>query len=205
MAVPAGELEKHEKPYRGWSTNEMIRTGLPPKAALALRRLLEGNEQYRRGNRNLQGPRKFEQGRPHNQTMDPYAVVITCSNPPVPLENIFSVEIGELFVLSISGNTVSPMELSSVEHALAILGPSLVLILGFSEEYRDQGIPDQHAQQNSPAEEKRICQLKSVKNSMMILNKSALFTRMRKAGVAALVGGLYNKETGQVAIHYYDV
>lgn len=60
----------------------------------------------------------------------PFAVVLTCSDSRTIPEVIFSVGIGDLFVIRVAGNILGPSELASLEYALEVLGCDLVLVLG---------------------------------------------------------------------------
>lgn len=60
----------------------------------------------------------------------PYAVVVCCSDSRVIPEQIFSADIGELFVIRVAGNVLDGHQLGSIEYAAAHLGCSLVVLLG---------------------------------------------------------------------------
>lgn len=60
----------------------------------------------------------------------PYAVIVSCSDSRVVPEDIFSVGLGELFVIRVAGNVVDDHALGSVEYATAHLGSNLVVVIG---------------------------------------------------------------------------
>ena len=60
----------------------------------------------------------------------PYAVVICCSDSRVIPEQIFSADIGDLFVIRVAGNVLDRHQLGSIEYAAAHLGCKLILLLG---------------------------------------------------------------------------
>ena len=60
----------------------------------------------------------------------PYAVVICCSDSRVIPEQIFHVDIGDLFVIRVAGNVLDRHQIGSVEYAVSHLGCKLVLMLG---------------------------------------------------------------------------
>lgn len=60
----------------------------------------------------------------------PYAIVLCCSDSRVIPENIFMAGLGELFVIRVAGNVLSPYQLGSIEYAADHLGCHLCLILG---------------------------------------------------------------------------
>ncbi|MDR0838520.1 MAG: carbonic anhydrase [Oscillospiraceae bacterium] len=60
----------------------------------------------------------------------PIAAVITCSDSRVVPEHIFSVGLGELFVIRTAGNVVSDFESGSAEYAAGHLGVSVIVVMG---------------------------------------------------------------------------
>lgn len=60
----------------------------------------------------------------------PYAIIITCSDSRVILENIFMTGIGELFVIRIAGNVIDEHQLGSIEYAASHLGAPLIVVMG---------------------------------------------------------------------------
>tara|TARA_R110002072_G_scaffold42064_19_gene118526 strand:+ start:111361 stop:111996 length:636 start_codon:yes stop_codon:yes gene_type:complete len=61
---------------------------------------------------------------------EPFAVVLGCSDSRVPPEILFDHGVGDMFVIRLAGNIVSPMEVGSVEFASIKFGPRLVVVLG---------------------------------------------------------------------------
>jgi carbonic anhydrase len=60
----------------------------------------------------------------------PFAAVLSCSDSRVPVEIIFDVGIGDLFVVRTAGQVLSKEVIGSLEYAVSALGAKLVLILG---------------------------------------------------------------------------
>jgi len=60
----------------------------------------------------------------------PYAVVITCSDSRVPVEEVFSCNAGEIFVIRTAGNVIGDLEMGSIEYGVEHCGAPLVLVLG---------------------------------------------------------------------------
>ena len=60
----------------------------------------------------------------------PYAAMVTCSDSRVIPEAIFSVGIGELFVIRSAGNVVDGCTLGSLEYAAGHMGVRLVVVMG---------------------------------------------------------------------------
>ena len=60
----------------------------------------------------------------------PYAAVLGCIDSRVPIEEVFDVTVGDLFVARVAGNTVNPDILGSLEYACKYAGSKAILVLG---------------------------------------------------------------------------
>lgn len=60
----------------------------------------------------------------------PYAIVVCCSDARVIPEQIFSAELGDIFVIRVAGNVLDNHQMGSIEYAAAHLGSRLVVVLG---------------------------------------------------------------------------
>jgi carbonic anhydrase len=101
-------------------------------AGEALKRLKEGNRRFVERARNrepLLGATRLEL----TQSQEPCAIVLGCSDARVPAEIVFDQGLGDLFVIRIAGNIVSPSQLGSVEFAASRFGTRLVVVLGHSQ------------------------------------------------------------------------
>lgn len=95
----------------------------------ALARLQEGNARYAAETPvrpNQSALRRAEVATSQN----PFAVVVGCSDSRVPVEVIFDVGVGDLFVVRTAGNLVEDVCIASVEYAIAVLDVRLVLVMG---------------------------------------------------------------------------
>jgi len=94
-------------------------------ATQALELLKEGNRRFVTG-------KSAELHRTHKlvDNQEPFAVVLGCSDSRVPPEIVFDQGVGDMFVIRIAGNIVTPLELGSVEFAAAKFGPRLVVVMG---------------------------------------------------------------------------
>lgn len=63
----------------------------------------------------------------------PFAVIVSCSDSRVPPELLFDQALGDLFVVRVAGNVVTPVELGSIEYAVEHLKTPLVVVLGHEE------------------------------------------------------------------------
>ena len=109
--------------------------GAPPPAnaippADALKRLVDGNARYVGGTLN---ERDFSAGRASRvQGQDPLAQILSCSESRVSPELLFDQGPGELFVMRVAGNIVTPDLLASLEYGAQFLGAPLIMVLGHS-------------------------------------------------------------------------
>jgi len=60
----------------------------------------------------------------------PFAVVLACSDSRVPPEIFFDQALGDIFVIRVAGNVVSPIEMGSIEYGVEHLHVPLLVILG---------------------------------------------------------------------------
>ena len=60
----------------------------------------------------------------------PFAVIVSCSDSRVPPEVLYDEALGDLFVVRVAGNIITPVELGSVEYAVEHLKTPLVVVLG---------------------------------------------------------------------------
>lgn len=103
-----------------------VRAAETPDAALAL--LQEGNARYVA---NKPRNRDFDATRPATALgQRPFAAVLGCADSRVAPELAFDQSPGELFVVRVAGNFVTPEGLGSLEFGSAVLGTKLILVLG---------------------------------------------------------------------------
>ena len=98
-------------------------------ADAAMQRLIEGN------NRFLQGKARFptvsrETLADLARGQQPYATILGCSDSRVPPELIFDADFGELFIIRVAGNVISPEVMGSMQYAGAHLHTPLFVVLG---------------------------------------------------------------------------
>lgn len=95
----------------------------------SLERLLQGNERYIH-DKLLHPDRTQERREELTSSQAPFATIVGCSDSRVSPEIIFDQGIGDLFVVRVAGNVVGPLELDSIDFSAAILGSSIILVLG---------------------------------------------------------------------------
>ena len=99
-----------------------------PTPEEALRRLVEGNQRFRTQRARLADRPWAEQVASAPQR--PFAIVLGCSDSRTPVEILFDVGFGELFVVRIAGNIVAPSGVGSIEFAASQFGTRLVVVMG---------------------------------------------------------------------------
>jgi carbonic anhydrase len=95
----------------------------------ALGRLIEGNQRFLRGEARSSAFRR-ETLVDLAQAQRPYATVLGCSDSRVPPEWIFDTGLGELFVIRVAGNILSPEISGTLQYAGSHLETPLFVILG---------------------------------------------------------------------------
>jgi carbonic anhydrase len=101
----------------------------PPDIALSM--LREGNERFVAGR---QRPH-YTQGERLSVTSGqrPWAVIVGCSDSRVPVEVVFDVGPGELFVIRVAGHVMADAGYASARYAVEVLGSRLVVVLGHED------------------------------------------------------------------------
>jgi carbonic anhydrase len=104
-----------------------IRTQVTAKEAL--QRLIEGNERFLAGKARFPTVQKDVLAElAKNQR--PYATIVGCSDSRVPPELVFDAGFGELFIVRVAGNVISPEVMGSLQYAAVRLKTPLFVVLG---------------------------------------------------------------------------
>ena len=90
--------------------------------------LKEGNKRFCSGNLTVRDHSKQIRDAVNGQF--PKAVVLSCVDSRVPIEDVFDKGIGDMFVARIAGNIVNEDILGSMEFGCKVSGAKLVLVLG---------------------------------------------------------------------------
>ncbi|MCC8123688.1 MAG: carbonic anhydrase [Oscillospiraceae bacterium] len=176
----------------------------------ALRRLISGNDIYRKVCRNpadISSKRRTKTAH-HGQT--PFAAVLTCSDSRVPPEHIFSAGLGEIFVVRTAGNVAGDFEIGSIEYAVEHLHVPVVVVMGHThcgavaaalEGYAHGYIGDiadeiRLGLRGTPDENEAIRQ--NVVHSRRRILQSKIVKTMCRTGEIKVVCAIYNIQTGHV-------
>jgi len=98
-------------------------------AQQGLRKLIEGNKRFVRGKARFSTVCK-EALAALARGQQPYATILGCSDSRVPPELIFDANFGELFIVRVAGNVISPEVMGSIQYAGTQLQTPLFVVLG---------------------------------------------------------------------------
>jgi carbonic anhydrase len=101
----------------------------PCTASEALARLVEGNGRFLRGEGRFPTVQK-EILVELEKAQHPYATILGCSDSRVPPELVFDAGLGELFIVRVAGNVISPEVMGSFQYAGVHLRTPLFVVLG---------------------------------------------------------------------------
>jgi carbonic anhydrase len=103
-----------------------VRAAGTPDEALKL--LVAGNARYVA---NQPQQRDFSAGRASRATgQAPFAAILGCADSRIAPELAFDQGTGDLFVVRVAGNFMTPDGLGSLEYGAAVLGTKLIMVLG---------------------------------------------------------------------------
>ena len=183
--------------------------------------LKEGNKRFVNGEVTLRNHK--EQIRRAAANQFPKAIVLSCVDSRVPVEDVFDRGIGDMFVARVAGNFVNTDILGSMEFACKVSGAKLILVLGHEYCGAVKGAIDavelgnitamlekikpavnsfldyEREKASSNAEFVHMVAEKNVQlNIARIRQESPILQAMEAAGEIKIVGGMYDMETGQV-------
>lgn len=102
---------------------------MTPSADEVLARLRAGNERFVSGQARFPTVQK-EILAQLAKGQRPYATILGCSDSRVPPELVFDAGFGELFIIRVAGNVVSPEVMGTLQYAAVHLGTPLFVVLG---------------------------------------------------------------------------
>jgi len=101
----------------------------PLSADEALARLMEGNARFLRGEP-LTSHMQREILADLVKGQHPFATILSCSDSRVPPELVFDAGFGDLFVIRVAGNVISPEVVGSMQYSAMHLKTQLFMVLG---------------------------------------------------------------------------
>ncbi len=126
--VVATKTASMEKPVVSILTAEE-QAGMSPDEIVG--RLKKGNENFM--NNNLTRRDHSEQRRKAMIGQFPKAIVLSCVDSRVPVEDVFDLGIGDIFVARVAGNIENEDIVGSMEFATAVAGSKVVIVMGHTE------------------------------------------------------------------------
>ncbi len=105
----------------------------PMTSEEALRELIDGNKRFIESMKDKWIYRTPDRRMEVAEGQKPFAIILACADSRVSPEIIFDQWIGDLFVVRVAGNIVSPANygiLGSIEYGVAVLGVNLIMVLG---------------------------------------------------------------------------
>jgi len=152
----------------------------------------------------------------------PYATIVGCSDSRVPPELVFDAGFGELFIVRVAGNVISPEVMGTVQYAAVHLHTPLFVVLGHegcgavqaalaTKDHRARererielllanilpGLESLDADVSSPTRLASAVEA-NVRWSMRQLRETPEGQARMAEGILKLVGAIYELETGRV-------
>lgn len=188
----------------------------------ALERLKAGNARFMAGTPEHEpyGPRVSE----FAGDQKPFAVILACSDSRLPVETLFDQLPGKIFTVRVAGNFVSDDTIGSIEFGVGVLKAKLIVVLGHSQcgavkaalRFVRDGIeqgghiqqiveavtPAVQAARDYPGDwlENGTAQNVALNVRAVTVNSEIIAAHVN-AGEVAVVGGIYNVNTGWVAFY----
>ena len=154
----------------------------------------------------------------------PEAVVLSCLDSRVPVEDVFHKAIGEIFVARVAGNIVNDDILGSLEYACKVSGSKAIVVLGHEHcgaiKSSIQGVKLGYvtsilekiepavilAKQNfkgeatykNPLFMDEVCKFNVINSVNLIKQKSEILNEMEEQNQIKIVGAIYDMTTGKV-------
>ncbi len=119
------QAQEIEKPVESILTAEE-QAGMTPQEIIG--RLKKGNENF--VNNNLTRRDHSAQRRKAMIGQFPKAIVLSCVDSRVPVEDVFDLGIGDIFVARVAGNIENKDIVGSMEFATAVAGSKVVIVMG---------------------------------------------------------------------------
>ena len=153
----------------------------------------------------------------------PKAVILSCLDSRIPVEDVFDKGIGDIFVARVAGNIINDDILASMEFGCKVSGAKLIVVLGHSScgavkaaidnvklgnittllnkikpaVMKSQNYTGEKTSKN--AEFADLVGRNNVLNSIEIIkSKSPILKQMLESGEIKIVGAYYDMKTGEV-------
>jgi carbonic anhydrase len=189
-------------------------------ADMVIQSLKEGNQRFMRND--LTARDHSAQVRESVKAQYPKAIILSCVDSRVPVEDVFDRGIGDIFVARVAGNFVNEDILGSMEFACKVSGSKLVLVMGHEhcgavksaiDDVKLGNITpmlakirpavemvDYAGERNSRNQEfVHMVSESNVRNTIAkIRNESPILKEMEDQGEIKIMGALYDMDNGKV-------
>ena len=190
----------------------------PTEVIDALRRGNERFQQNLKENRNL-----LQQVNETRASQHPMAIVLSCIDSRTSAELIFDQGLGDIFSTRIAGNVLNDDILGSMEFACKVAGAKAIVVLGHTncgavmgacdgvelghlsgllhkiqEAVRLETTIHENRSSSNPAFVDRVASLNVLLVRQQIVSRSTVLSDLIATGGAALVGAMYDVDTGIV-------
>jgi carbonic anhydrase len=206
----------------GEQTAAAEQEAMTPDAVLA--DLMAGNERFRRG-----ALTRYDVKQQRQATVDgqyPKAIILSCVDSRVPVEQVFDQGIGDVFVGRVAGNVENSDQLGSMEFATEAAGAKLVMVLGHEScgavkgaisEVRMGNLTtlltkiepavaathEYHGDERSAENHAFVSAVVRRNVEMTVADvrmRSRVLRELEEAGEIRIVGAVYSLETGEVTL-----
>jgi carbonic anhydrase len=217
----AATLEATEKvALRGVLTREQ-QAALTPQSVLD--DLLAGNRRFMTDD--LTQRNHSQRIREAYEGQFPKAVILSCLDSRLPVEDVFDRGIGDIFVARVAGNFVNEDILGSMEFACHVAGAKLIMVIGHTHcgavkaaiddvqvgnitpmlaKIRpaiERGRPFEGAKaSDNPAYVAHVCRENVRLAVETIRERSEILREMEAAGAIRIVGAYYNLKSGELSL-----
>lgn len=184
--------------------------------------LKEGNERF--VNNDLTARDHTAQIRKSTLAQYPKAVVLSCLDSRIPVEDVFDKGIGDIFVARVAGNFINEDILGSMEFGCKVAGSKVILVLGHEHcgavkaavdnvelgnitamltkirpvVERLEKDYDGEISSKNPEFVHKVCEANVEKAISDIRERSPILKEMEDNGEIKIIGGVYDMDTGQV-------
>ena len=205
---------------RNTAINKEVQLSLSPKDVL--QDLLEGNLRFI--NNDLEKVAHLDLVKQTISGQYPKAVVLSCIDSRVPVEQVFDQAVGDVFVTRVAGNFENTDILGSLEYSCAVAGSKLVFVLGHEScgavkaacdgvklgnitSMLDNIMPAVKKSSEEIEGEKNSSNndfvAKTVENNVLltidrIRDKSEILRELENNDKIKIVGGVYSLQTGKI-------
>ena len=195
---------------------------LTPDAVL--KELMDGNKRFQAGK--LSDPNVVKSIKAASSGQFPKAVILSCLDSRVPVEQVFDQGIGDIFVGRVAGNIENGDQLGSMEFGTKVAGAKLIMVLGHEacgavkgacdgvelgnitgllaniQPAVDavEGIPEDKRNSKNPEFVEKVVAENVRLTVADIRKRSELLSKMEEAGEIKIVGAVYSLKDGSVTL-----